>query len=273
MRNSRAIYGQKARQGFSLLELLLAIVLVLMITGAFVFNFSSLAQGSQLEEGTARLETLMRFARAQAAHSGRKVQLVFGSESTNAIDSPVGDVRATWEPDPLGRPGDFHDMAEASWHTQEVNNLVQVETVQLLGSHTRPGAPVADDFSDDTNSTPVAKPPPITFYPDGSSDSAEIIIASRTREEEQRMAVRIAGITGSITHQLLSAGSDDPSYIDEAPPRFQDRWPGYLGVKESKLIRPSGAEQTGPRAITNSFRSLREVQRIPAQSNSVERVP
>ena len=41
--------------------------------------------------------------------------------------------------------------------------------------------------------------PPITFYPDGSSDSAEIIVAARSTEEEQRMSVRLVGITGSIS--------------------------------------------------------------------------
>jgi hypothetical protein len=258
-----------------LLELLLAIVLVLLITGALVFNFSNLAQGSQLDEGTARLETLMRFARAQAAHSGRKVQLVFGNETTNVTAIPGADVRTTWEPDPLGRPGDFRELPDASWHTQEVNNLVLIESVQLLGSQgQRPVSAVADDIAEESGTnTPAANLPPITFYPDGSSDSAEIILASRAREEEQRMAIRIAGITGSITHQLVGSGAADPGVFEEVPSKFQDRWPGYLGVKESRLLRPTGAEQNGSRAITNSVRSLREVPRAAAQSNSLERVP
>src|ERR1041385_225313 len=78
-------FSNRLRQGFTLIELLLVVALVLMLSSAVVFNFSNLLRGNQLEEGTTRLETLMRFARAQAANSGRKVQLVFsGGESTNA---------------------------------------------------------------------------------------------------------------------------------------------------------------------------------------------
>jgi prepilin-type N-terminal cleavage/methylation domain-containing protein len=272
MRKRNSLSGPRAGNGFTLLELLLAITIVLLIASALVFNFSNLAQGSQLDEGTAKLETLMRFARAQAANSGRKVQLVFGSEATNLTSSPAGDVRTTWEPDPLGRPGDFHDLTEASWHTQEVNNRVQVESVQLFGTQTRPNTTTEESSDEFGADTATLKPPPITFYPDGSSDSAEIILASRTREEEQRMAVRIAGITGSISHQLVGVGGSDLTTIEEAPFKAQERWPGYLGVRESRLQRPA-AEQDAPRAYTNSMRSLREVPRASAQSNSLERVP
>jgi prepilin-type N-terminal cleavage/methylation domain-containing protein len=57
--------GRSGSQGFSLLELLLVTVLVLLLVGAMVFNFSTLLRGNQLEEGTTRLETLMRFAGAR----------------------------------------------------------------------------------------------------------------------------------------------------------------------------------------------------------------
>src|SRR6476620_11636717 len=109
------ITGQRTtrcRSGFTLVELLPVVALILMLTSAVVFNFSSLLRGNQLEEGTTRLETLMRFARAQAANSGRKVQLVFSAENTNTPAASPGDVRATWEPDPLRQPGCFADLTE-----------------------------------------------------------------------------------------------------------------------------------------------------------------
>jgi prepilin-type N-terminal cleavage/methylation domain-containing protein len=202
-----------ASQGFTLIELLLVVALILMLTSAMVFNFSTLLRGSQLAEGTFRLETLMRFARAQAANSGRKVQLVFSAESTNAPAASTGDVRATWEPDPLGQPGYFEDLADAQWHVQEINNLVQVESVKLLdASSACPSS--TDSWQDEsqdvsTNAAPANAKAPITFYPDGSSDSAEIIVAARSPEEEQRMAVRLVGMTGSISHQLLTADLDE----------------------------------------------------------------
>src|SRR5260221_11312735 len=109
----------------------------MLLAGAMIFNFTGLLRGIHLEEGTTRLETLMRFARAQAANSGHKVQLVFSSETTNTPAASTGEVRATWEPDPLRQPGCFSDLSEAQWHLQELNDMVQVESGKLLdaGAH------------------------------------------------------------------------------------------------------------------------------------------
>ncbi len=201
-----------------MLELLLVVVIVVMFLGALVFNFTNLLRGNELQEGTTRLETLMRFARAQAANSGRKVQLVF-SESTNNLAASTGEVRATWEPDPLGQPGFFADLIEAQWHVQEVNNLVQVESVKLLeSSASHPPAAGAEEeaAAEPVESAVAASLAPITFYPDGSSDSAEIIVAPRAAEVEQRMAVRLVGITGSVSHRLFSA-TGDPLWASDVP--------------------------------------------------------
>ena len=43
----------------------------------------------------------------------------------------------------------------------------------------------------------------ITFYPDGSCESAQITLASRAPEEEQKMVIHLAGVTGAISHNLL----------------------------------------------------------------------
>ena len=152
--------ARRAEAGFSLVELLLVVGLILLLASAMVFNFSSLLRANKLEEGTTRLETLMRFARAQAANSGRKVQLVFGGEATNAPAAATGEVRATWERDPLGQPGCFSDMAEGQWHLQQINDLVQVESVKLVdASGADPAASACSDETDEEemNST-AAKP-------------------------------------------------------------------------------------------------------------------
>ncbi|MFO1497704.1 MAG: GspH/FimT family pseudopilin [Verrucomicrobiota bacterium] len=212
MKNSRRPIQRAAASGFTLLELLLVVVLVLTLAAALIFNFSTLLRGHQLEEGTTRLETLMRFARAQAANSGRKVQLVFNAESTNTPAATTGEVRATWEPDPLGQPGCFANLAEAQWHVHELNDLVQVESVKLLdASAACPASRSAEDEpeADEADSFSIRSMSPITFYPDGSSDSAEIIVSSRSVEEAQRMAVRLVGMTGAISHQLLAANWDE----------------------------------------------------------------
>jgi prepilin-type N-terminal cleavage/methylation domain-containing protein len=261
-------------RGFTLLELLLVVALVLMLTSAMVFNFSTLLRGNQLEEGTTRLETLMRFARAQAANSGRKVQLVFSAESTNTPAATTGEVRATWEPDPLGQPGCFADLAEAQWHVQEINDLVQVESVKLLDAST--ACPATDsppeDFEDESADGTSAKAmAPITFYPDGSSDSAEIIVSSRYAEEEQRMAVRLVGITGSISHQLLSADLEET--VGETALSEHSASARRENVSRDAVTEPNAAPRlVSTRPADSSSRAVPTVPRSTVgQTNNVDR--
>src|SRR5689334_13185487 len=77
--------------GFTLVELLLALALMLLLVSAMVFSFSTLLRGRQLEEGATQMESLLRFARAHAASTGRRVQLVF--EDYSDPDLPIGTIR------------------------------------------------------------------------------------------------------------------------------------------------------------------------------------
>jgi Tfp pilus assembly protein FimT len=261
--------------GFTLLELLLTVSLVLMLVGAMVFNFSALLRGNQLAEGTTRLETLMRFARAQAANSGRKVQLVFSAESTNTPAASTGEVRATWEPDPLRQPGCFSDLNEAQFHVQEINNLVQVESVKLLDAST--ACPTTEnvaeeEFEDEfAELPPAASMSPITFYPDGSSDSAEIIVAARSPEEDQRMAVRLVGMTGSISHQLLSMDVEETLSESGLPERSSSsRRDG--AIRDSFTERDSTPRLQIPRTMDSSSRAVPTAPRATVgETNSVDR--
>src|SRR5262245_18032210 len=118
MAKATALTGKRTGHGFTLVELLLALVLVLLLAGALVFSFSSLLGGTQLEEGAGQVESLLRYARAHAANTGRKVQLLFNEEDETG--EQWGNVRLSWEPDPLGDPGYFEDVAEASWQTRGI---------------------------------------------------------------------------------------------------------------------------------------------------------
>src|SRR5438552_7992898 len=90
--------AQSAARGFTLIELLLALALLLMLVGAVVFSFSTLLRGRQLEEGATQLESLLRFARAHAANTGHRVQILFVGDADS--DGPAATIRVAWEPDP-----------------------------------------------------------------------------------------------------------------------------------------------------------------------------
>ena len=78
-------HARSRHGGFTLVELLLTVTLLAGLMGAAVFGFSSLQRSAQLNEGVERVETAMRFARAHAANTGRKVQVVV----TTTIDANV----------------------------------------------------------------------------------------------------------------------------------------------------------------------------------------
>lgn len=213
-----------ALRAFTLIELLLAIVLVLLLAGAMVFNFSNLDQGTALEEGAARLETLIRYAQATAANTGRRVQLAFPVDE-GAVDAAdfMGKVRVLWEPDPLGRPGEFELLWEAQTPAEGVNELVRIQEVGLpgatLGSGTNaapaePAEPKSAVSLDEAMSDFFM---PIYFAPDGSSDSAEIVVVAVDSDQGRgRYAiVRLEGITSAVSHEVVIPPDDEE--LDSEP--------------------------------------------------------
>lgn len=194
-------------RGFTLVELLLTVVLLLLLASAAVISFSTLLSGSELEEGAAQMEGLMRFARAQAANSGKKVQLVFEEQTADGMTVPLGNVRVLWEADPLGFPGQMSELGEANVMVQSVNDLVQIEDV--LSTENPEALP------EEQQQLSFA---PITFFPDGSSDSAEIILSSRAPEELRRVFIRVTGITGVIRRGWVETQALDEWFEEELEP-------------------------------------------------------
>ena len=193
--------------GFTLIELLLSVALLVLFLGAIVFNFSGLQRGAQLNEGVNQVEALIRFARAHAANTGRQVQLSFEEDVDDEFAVPLANLRLLWEPDPVARPGFFAPLAEAGEYVRGLTELIRIESVRLVaGDNFEPDATVTTGASGENagdKSTDAAFPP-IAFFADGSSDSVEIILASRSEEDSRRIAVQLQGITGSIRRKLIA---------------------------------------------------------------------
>lgn len=213
--------------GFTLLEMLLTVALLMALLGAVIFNFESLHKGADLDEGARQFEALVRFASAHAANSGRNIQFRFGegpanggggagSNSTNSSltgvesnASPAGKsekpgasddllasgpkFRVVWETDPVGFPGVFSDVPEAASFLSSLEERVRIETVRGAD---RPSNVATNDLSAMPDLKPSA--PIITFFADGSSDSAEIVLASLDSADYHRMTIVLDGLTGAI---------------------------------------------------------------------------
>jgi len=213
--------------GFTLIELVLTVVLLLLLAGAAVFNFNSAQRGAQLEEGAGQVESLFRFARAQAAGTGRRVLVRFGSEmpgaaaadSTNAVAEPPG-IQVLWEPDPLTEPGKFVPLPEAAAFAEHLNELVRFEatlpdpfsgstndlstTVTIATDDAAASLTAPESSTGGTNGVPAA----IVFYADGSSDSADFQLVSVEPEDRRRVRLILAGLTGTVRRKWIAPESD-----------------------------------------------------------------
>ncbi len=214
-----------AKHGYTLVELLLAVVLVLGLLSAVVFNFSSGNRNAQLDEGATQVEALFRFARAHAASTGKQVRILFPEAESGdnaellAAEAPGATVRVTCELDPIGSPGVFTDVPAAANFVASISDLVSIQQVQSGEAAPESFAEVAPLASE-----PTAEPAPeeaargafaaVTFYPDGTGDSVELFLTSRSEEDARRVSVRVTGLTGSIRRQVIA----DPAATETAPP-------------------------------------------------------
>lgn len=241
------VRGRLGRAGFTLVELLLTVALFLLLASVAVFNFGSLQRGAPLEEGAAMMESLFRYTRAQAASTGRTLRVVFSegtgavATTTNYVASTPGSVQVLWEADPLGAPGQFAVLTDAGPFTDRLNELIEVRAVQSVAASSgtpstyanlAAGAEVAAVASVDSTNAPsgsvnpgFATPwPPVVFYPDGSSDSVEVWLASRDADDSRQLGVALSGVVGTTRRKwrtldpngAVGAESDVTEMADEA---------------------------------------------------------
>lgn len=213
--------------------MLLTLSLLLLFTGLAVVSLDPLNQRSGVTEGAVRFETLLRYARAQAEHSGKRVRLNFIQDTnqfesaaqlvTNTVDAAsLNHVELTWEPNPITEPDVFQNLMTIQWGVDQANELVAVSGVKLVDSDSADAQPSTDDQGQPLSEPPPADavpgvPPSITFNPNGSCDSAEISLADRTGKSDHNVILRIEGFTGSISR--VEPSDTDATAAPDAPPQ------------------------------------------------------
>lgn len=222
-----------ARAGFTFVELLLVTVLLLLIMSSVVLNFEAVGASANFDEGLDRLETLIRFARAEATIAGRVVRLEFVPDPDSSTWPPAVRVRLVRESEDL--PGRFVEVSGARAKQLaglQIDRLLSIETVRRLGlrplsvneSVDLTGAgndadrlyPIDATF-DAMDGKGIALES-LSFYPDGSAEDVEIEVAARDPDDRRRAIVRVSGVTGHVVSEVrqVYAGSIDfGSAIDE----------------------------------------------------------
>ena len=183
----------RTRRGFTLLEVVLALAILILMAGIVVVSFPALAGSHSLEEASLRMETALRMARADAANKGLRLRLAFDQEE--------GRVTVLWEPEPLTGPGEFVEYTTCTWQKfLQVEGIV-VERCQFVGTSAYRNfddATVAGGYASDPDQTAV------TFEPDGSSDSVVIELVAAEVLEGPRARVELEGLTGAVSRRILT---------------------------------------------------------------------
>lgn len=179
-----------ASGGFTLLEVVLAVSLLLLLSGLAVINFAGWAAGSALPEGADAFQTVLRMARADAANQGRRLRLAFGEAGPQLL----------WEPQPLTEPGTFTEYG-CTWRDRIPTGLVRVTRCQL----TDPSGWAAEAPAAEGQATLQA----ITFNPDGSCDSALIELTSLA-EEGGSVVLDLDGATGAVSVRAADEDAAGP---------------------------------------------------------------
>ena len=161
---------------------------------------------------------------------------ISSSASASASSSnEVTGVRVLWEPDPLDAPGKFCTLPGSEQLTDQLNDLVRVSQVRPP-SHEAPQSeqsspglidPLATDPSTTSfTNNPVANSnlpapgplPELTCYPDGSSDSAEIVLRPLDEDDLRVSVVTLSGVSGELRHRFISPAADGlPSPDTDSP--------------------------------------------------------
>ena len=172
------------------MEILLALAVMGLLLTALVVNWSALAGGQDLDEGAGRLETALRMARADAANRGRRIRLAF--------DEIDGRFIVFWEADPMGEPGRFTEYTACTWGDYVSMDRIRLERCELVGLSIYQVMKMSSPGGADT----TAGPAPITFEPDGSSDSAVIEVSAVDERDPRHVIIELEGLTGTVTSQI-----------------------------------------------------------------------
>jgi len=181
------------RAGLTLVELLLALLVLLMLFAAVVGTFSNWYEHASLPAAARQYEGILRLARAEAASSGRRIRMSFDPETLQP--------RMLWEPNPLAEPGMFVPYP-GDWAHRLPTDLVRVSRCQRTGSSALQMLVYED--TDELESEDGNILQPLTFYPDGSCDSAIIELIGADESELRVGVIRLDGESGVITLHVLT---------------------------------------------------------------------
>jgi prepilin-type N-terminal cleavage/methylation domain-containing protein len=267
----RAVRGARFDRGFTLLEVVIVISLLVLLAGLAWPAFDRQIEASELPESADRVKSMLHMARSEAVLEHRRFRIRFEPGEQQPIFE--------WEPDPIFLPGEW-ETSEAGW-TREPILLgdVQIHEVRLgrpfwtepLASTGDPDAlrEAAEEaekqrLEDEAESFSVANRhrleqeedgeadenrPFILFEADGSTHWALLIIARGELEEEleedaEQFWVLLDGRTGlaKVREKVTEEQMGDDEFFVE---RDKLQIPDDTGFKDKSFQIGVAAAESG----------------------------
>ncbi len=186
--------------GFTLLEVLLAVSILVFLVGVTAFGLRSLSSSGSVSDAVENFAVGLRMARAEAASQGKRCQITFDNELGGKI---------LVENKPISAPGQFVEYAACTWSRKFTDPRIRITTTKI----TKAGAFNAiEQFGDvdDTEETFQA----ITFNADGSSDSAEITLVPIDESDTRIFTIQLDGLNGKTTVDMKYNNEEGDSESD-----------------------------------------------------------
>ena len=195
---------KKSYQGYTIIEILLVLVLILIFFSALIFNFISLDKRNNLSDGTLNTQTIFRIVKSQSEISGKTFRIKFikiiGGDEGDILKEKYKDLDfiVEWEPNPIEYPNVFETFEDLNENCKSVSELVEFVKLQPTNNDiiiNNDDIIVNNEEHEITNK----KNGTIMFYPDGSSDSAILVVSSKSEEDNDKKIININGVIGSVS--------------------------------------------------------------------------
>lgn len=155
------------RGGFSLLEILLSLSLLLLLLSAAIFSFSTLDQNAKTFESVIQIEGLIKYVKANSANTGKNFRLDLSENVTNRI---------FWEADPLSNPGIYSSFS---------GGLLEFDFLDFINIEL-----------ENTNA--------VQIFPNGELSDVNFLIVSKSDTNLQYKII-VDGKLGLIRHERIDA--------------------------------------------------------------------
>ncbi|MBM3847099.1 MAG: prepilin-type N-terminal cleavage/methylation domain-containing protein [Verrucomicrobia bacterium] len=229
----------RSSPGFTLVELLLVVSLMLLLLGAVAYNFAPLQGTVRLDEGSRQVDSLFQFLKAHSSFSGRRIELRFVEPGLSTNSGPLslnfGTLQVVWEPEPVIEPGVFIPLREADVYLSSIAENVIVEPVKAASrsgltpqtpatpQSALPTAPfnVGEDTGSSNDSSAESdriQSPPVGFDPDGSSDPVEFRLKSVDDQDARTLFLKWDGVSGGFRKRWVYPSDDEAHAIIPTQP-------------------------------------------------------